>query len=118
MTQTLIKIGALKVPAEDWVTPADRTFREAWTINDAASGAIVVDMPKAKDIYRDKLREARKPELEKLDALFMRALERGEDTSAIAARKQELRDATAHPSIDAATAPEQLLSLKVAGLGV
>ncbi len=115
---TLIKIGALEVPSKDWVAPADRTFREAWTITDAASGVIDVDMSKARDIFRDKLREARKPELERLDVMFMQAMERGEDTAPVVARKKELRDVTADPAIDAATKPEELLALKLAGLEV
>jgi hypothetical protein len=115
---TLIKIGALEVPAKDWVAPLDRTFRDAWTIKDTASGAIEVDMVKAKDIFRDKLRAARAEVFPALDAAFMKALETGADTSAIAARKQELRDATSDPAINAATTPEELKALRIADLEV
>lgn len=115
---TFIKIGALTVPSEDWVVPADRTFREAWNITDVNSGVIDVDMGKAKDIYRDKLRAARAEAFPKLDAMFMKAMETGADTSAIVARKEELRNCTSDPRIDAATTPQELLALDVAGLGV
>ena len=55
---------------------------------------IQVNINKAKEITKDKLREERKPLLEKLDVDFQRALETGVDTTAIIAKKQALRDAT------------------------
>jgi len=55
---------------------------------------IQVNIAKAKDITKDKLREERKPLLESLDVQFQRALETGADTTDIIAKKQALRDAT------------------------
>jgi hypothetical protein len=55
---------------------------------------IKVNLDKAKEIQKDKLRLARKPLLEKLDVDFVRALELGRDTASIAAQKQALRDVT------------------------
>jgi hypothetical protein len=55
---------------------------------------IKINLDKAKEIQKDKLREARKPLLEKLDVDFVRALELGGDTASIAAQKQALRDVT------------------------
>ena len=55
---------------------------------------IKINIDKAKEIQKDKLRVARKPLLEKLDVDFVRALEFGTDTSFIAAQKQALRDVT------------------------
>ena len=57
--------------------------------------AIIVDINKAKDITKDRLRDERKPLLEAQDVAFQRALESGADTSAIVAEKQRLRDITA-----------------------
>jgi glutathione synthase/RimK-type ligase-like ATP-grasp enzyme len=54
--------------------------------------AIYLDIPKAKDIWKDKIREKRKSALEKLDVDFMRATEQGNDTTTIVADKQTLRD--------------------------
>lgn len=54
--------------------------------------AITVDIPKAKDIWKDKIREARKLALEKLDVDFIRATEAGSDTSAIVTKKNTLRN--------------------------
>jgi len=56
--------------------------------------AIIIDINKAKDITKDRLRAERKPLLEAQDVLFQRALEINADTSAIVAEKQRLRDIT------------------------
>ncbi len=55
---------------------------------------IKVNLDKAKEIQKDKIRQVRKPLLEKLDVDFVRALEFGTDTASIAAQKQALRDVT------------------------
>lgn len=82
-------------------------FRGAWVISD---GAVVIDMGKAREIHRDRLRALRAPKLAALDIDFMRAIETGDTAgqAAIAARKQGLRDVTNVPEIDAAATPEQL----------
>jgi len=46
---------------------------------------ITIDITKAKDIWKDKIRVARKSALEKLDVDFMRANEASADTTAIVA---------------------------------
>jgi len=53
---------------------------------------ITIDITKAKDIWKDKIREARKPALEKLDVDFVKAQETSSDTTSIVADKQTLRD--------------------------
>lgn len=108
---TYIKIGATSYNAADYETPVERTFREGWEAN-ADTGVISVNMTKAKDIWRDKIRQAREPELAKLDTAFMKALEAGADTTAIVAQKQALRDAPAHSDIDAATTPDELTAVQ------
>jgi len=55
---------------------------------------IKINIDKAKEIQKDKIRQVRKPILEKLDVDFVRALEVGDDTASIAAQKQALRDVT------------------------
>ena len=108
---TFIKIGATSFNAADYTLPAERTFREGWEAN-ADTGVISVNMEKAKDIWRDKIRDARKPELAKLDAAFMKALETGADTTEIVAAKQALRDAPDLPAIEAATTPAELTAIQ------
>ena len=67
---------------------------------------IQVNINKAKEITKDKLREERKPLLESLDVQFQRALETGADTSDIVAKKQALRDAPA--TVDSMATVEEL----------
>lgn len=111
MTQTFIKIGATSYDAADYEVPAERTFRGAWEAN-ADAGVISVDMVAAKDIWRDKLRQARIEPLAALDTAYMKALETGADTTQIIADKQALRDAPSLASIDAATTPAELTAIQ------
>ena len=111
MTQTFIKIGATSYDAADYTIPTERTFRDAWEAN-TTTGVISVDMELAKEIWRNKLRQARVKPLEALDAAFMKALETGADTSRIVAQKQALRDAPSLASIDAATTPDELKAIQ------
>ena len=67
---------------------------------------ITVDIEKAKEITKEKLRLDRKPLLEAQDVLFQRALETGADTTDIVAEKQRLRDIT--NDVDAMTTEAQL----------
>ena len=85
--------------------PADRTFRGAWR-SDGKS--LKIDMPAAREIWKDRIRSARAPKLQDLDVEFMRAVEAGTETKTIAAKKQALRDLTKDPGIEAATTPEEL----------
>lgn len=67
---------------------------------------ITVNIDKAKDITKDRLRAERKPLLEEQDVLFIKAQETGADTSAIVAEKQRLRDIT--NQVDSMTTVEEL----------
>ena len=67
---------------------------------------LTVSIPKAKDIWKDKIRVARKPKLEELDTEYMRAQEASSDTSAIVTKKQELRDFPAQ--VDGATTTDEI----------
>lgn len=57
---------------------------------------IIVNPDKAKEIWKDKWREARKPLLASLDIEFMKAVETAdaEKQAEIASKKQALRDVT------------------------
>ena len=71
---------------------------------------ITIDMAKAKEIHRTKIRNARPSKFAELDVEFQRALETSADTSSIIAKKQALRDAPADSAIDAATTDAELKS--------
>ena len=70
-----------------------------------------INMSKAKDITKDRLRAERKPLLEAQDILFMQSQESSADTTAIVAEKARLRDIT--KDADSCTTTDQLKALTV-----
>lgn len=84
--------------------PEDRTFRSA------LGHDLTVNMVKAREIHRQRLRDIRAPLLAAADIDMLRAMEASNKTeqSRLSALKQQLRDVTADPAIDAATTPEAL----------
>lgn len=65
-------------------------FIDAWTID------ATIDLEKAKDVWRRKMRPVRNERLKQLDLQWMQAMELGDTVAAaaVAAKKQELRDIT------------------------
>ena len=55
---------------------------------------IVINLDKAKEVTKARLRAEREALLQAQDVAFQRALESGADTAAIVAEKQRLRDIT------------------------
>ena len=90
--------------------PSDRHFRNAWAI----SGKVISeDMTKAKEIFKAKIREVRKPLLEAEDVVYMKAME-ADDSSAKTAsvnKKTALRNA---PAAQAITDADTIAKLKAA----
>ena len=82
-------------------------FYDAWEMD---STSVTVNLTKAKELTKTRLRLARAPLLAAQDVLFQRALENGTDTTAIVAEKNRLRDIT--DLADAATTLEELRALK------
>ena len=70
---------------------------------------ITININKAKELTKDRLRTEREPLLVAQDILFQRALETGADTTAIVAEKQRLRDIT--DSVDGCTTTAELRAL-------
>jgi hypothetical protein len=87
--------------------PRDNDFFDAWEM-DATS--VTVNLAKAKEITKKRLRAERAPLLEAQDVLFQRALESSADTTAIVAEKNRLRDITG--LVDAVTTLEGLRAIK------
>jgi hypothetical protein len=82
-------------------------FFNAWVLNGTT---VTVSLDKAKTITKDRLRAEREPLLAAQDVLYMRATEANQNTTAIVAEKQRLRDL---PSLaDACTTLAQLRNLK------
>jgi len=90
VTTYIVDKDGNQIDASTATVPANRDFRGAWVL----SGSVISeDLTKAKEIFADKVREARGPLLEALDTDYMKALETSADTTAIVAAKQALRDA-------------------------
>ena len=90
--------------------PSDRHFRNAWKL----SGSVMAeDMTAAKVIFKDKIREVRKPLLEAEDVVYMKALEADDASAKTAsvAKKKALRDA---PSATAIENADTIAKLKAA----
>ena len=68
--------------------------------------AITIDISKAKEVWKEKIRVARKPVLEKLDVDFIKAQEQGSDTTSIVADKNTLRDLPSQ--VDTATTVDEI----------
>ena len=79
--------------------PSDRHFRNAWKLN---GSVMAEDMTAAKVIFKDKIREVRKPLLEEEDVVYMKALEADDASAKTAsvAKKKALRDAPAATAIE------------------
>ena len=82
--------------------PSEYHFRDAWSLSGIT---ITEDIDKAKELFKEKVREARQPLFLEEDAKFMVALENGDTSaqSAIKSTKTKLRDATATDAIKNAT---------------
>lgn len=92
--------------------PQDRYFRNAWKTD------LKVDMTKARDIHRDKLRALRAPKFVILDIAYQLADEQGDVAAkqVIAVKKQALRDVPTDPAIDMASTPADLKAVLPAAL--
>ena len=90
--------------------PSDRHFRNAWTLS---GDVISEDLATAKTMFKDKIREVRKPLLEAQDVAYMKALESGSSSAQTTAKneKTKLRDA---PAASAITNAKTIAELKSA----
>ena len=98
------------IDASTATVPSDRHFRGAWSL----SGSVISeDMDAAKAIFKDKIREVRKPLLEAEDVVYMKALEADDASAKTAsvAKKKALRDA---PAAQAITDADTIAKLKAA----
>jgi hypothetical protein len=99
--------GSIIVDKED-LPESDNDFFDAWELVD---GKVLVNISKAKEITKKRLRAEREPLLQAQDVAFQRAQESGSDTSAIVVEKQRLRDIT--KLADSAKTLDELRSLTV-----
>tara|TARA_R100001509_G_scaffold2136_1_gene1764 strand:+ start:1391 stop:1654 length:264 start_codon:yes stop_codon:yes gene_type:complete len=69
---------------------------------------IKTDMAKAREIHKDRIRQARTSKLAELDIEFQKALETGASTTDIVSKKQALRDAPSDSAIASADTEAKL----------
>ena len=86
--------------------PDDTRFFNAWEWNDRT----IVNMPKARVIHMDHIREVRDVELERLDVPYLKAMEAGVivEQQRVAGLKQNLRDIPQIFDLSLAATPEVL----------
>ena len=108
---TIEEIAKKDVPAgvpyeivDDSAIPTDRTFRNAWKHD------LTVDIPKAQEITKNRLRVERAPLLEKLDVEVMKNITDPVKLAEIEVQKQVLRDIT--KVVDTMTTVEELKAVK------
>ena len=99
-----------QIDASTATVPSDRHFRGAWSLD---GKVISEDMTAAKVIFKDKIREVRKPLLDAEDVVYMKALEDddADAKTASVAKKKALRDA---PAASAITSADTIAKLKAA----
>ena len=111
MTTTIVDKDGKSIDIADASSmPSDRYFRNAWTL----SGTVISeDLATAKTMFKDKIREVRKPLLEAQDVAYMKALESGSSSAQTTAKneKTKLRDA---PAASAITNAKTIAELKSA----
>jgi len=99
-----------QIDASTATVPSDRHFRGAWSLD---GKVISEDMTAAKVIFKDKIREVRKPLLDAEDVVYMKALEADDADAKTASvnKKKALRDA---PAASAITSADTIAKLKAA----
>ena len=109
-TTNIVDKDGNSISASDATVPSDRHFRGAWSLS---GKTISEDLAVAKTIFKDKVREARKPLLDAEDVVYMKALEAGDSTAQAAsvAKKKALRDA---PAASAISSADTIAKLKAA----
>ena len=107
--------GALRVAPADAVIvdEADLPERELWQAWTIEAGAVVVDMARARDLWRNRIRGERDVLMSRADAAVNLAQDDEDGPAEAAARawRRALRDAPDDPAIDAAATPAELIAV-------
>jgi len=107
VTTYIVDKDGNQIDASTATVPANRDFRGAWSL----SGSVISeDLDKAKEIFKDKIREVRKPLLDAEDVVYMKALEADDADAKTASvdKKKALRDAPAASAISSASTIAEL----------
>ena len=107
VTTYIVDKDGNQIDASTATVPSDRAFRGAWSL----SGSVISeDMTKAKEIFKDKIREVRAPLLAAEDVTYMKAIEADDSSAktASATAKTALRNAPAASAISSASTITEL----------
>ena len=107
VTTYIVDKDGNQIDASTATVPSDRAFRGAWSL----SGSVISeDMTKAKEIFKDKIREVRTPLLAAEDVTYMKAIEADDSSAktASATAKTALRNAPAAAAIGSASTITEL----------
>ena len=107
VTTYIVDKDGNQIDASTATIPANRDFRDAWSLS---GNVISEDLTKAKEIFKDKIREVRKPLLDAEDVVYMKALEADDADAKTASvtKKTALRDAPAASAIASASTITEL----------
>ncbi len=107
VTTYIVDKDGNRIDASTATIPANRDFRGAWSLSETV---ISEDLTKAKEIFKDKVREVRGPLLAAEDVVYMKALEADDATAKAASvtKKSALRDAPAASAIASASTITEL----------
>tara|TARA_A100001201_G_C3962029_1_gene162933 strand:- start:148 stop:522 length:375 start_codon:yes stop_codon:yes gene_type:complete len=107
VTTYIVDKDGNQADASTVTVPANRDFRGAWSLS---GDVISEDLDKAKEIFKDKIREVRGPLLEAEDVVYMKAMEDDDASAKTAsvAKKNALRDAPAASAISSASSIDAL----------
>ena len=110
MTTIILDKDGKEIDSASATVPSDRHFRMAWALD---GKVITEDLAAAKVIFKDQIREVRKPLLEAQDVAYMKALEASDSSAQTTAvnTKIALRDA---PAAVAITNADTIAKLKAA----
>jgi hypothetical protein len=101
--KTYVVVDGQTLDTAEYALPQNRNFTDAWALSEDANHnqIVVIDVEKAKEVWKRKMREARAPIMSKLDAEYFMALEKNDTAGAktIADTKQLLRDVTKLPDL-------------------
>ena len=110
--KTYVVVDGQTLDTAQYALPQNRNFTDAWALGEDANHnqIVVIDVEKAKDVWKRRMRDARAPIMTKLDAEYFMALEQNNTarSSEIAATKQLLRDVTKLPELLNATTIEEI----------
>jgi hypothetical protein len=110
--KTYVVVDGQTLDTAQYSFPQNRYFNDAWALSEDENHnqIVVIDVEKAKEVWKRRMREARAPIMTKMDAEYFMALEKQDTSGAanIATTKQLLRDVTKLPELLNATTVEEI----------